>query len=70
VDVSAGWTAPRAATRHRAVGRAVWHDQFGRGVVMAAEGEGADARFTVRFGVGVKKVLGRFLDGGGDGDPA
>jgi DNA helicase-2/ATP-dependent DNA helicase PcrA len=69
VDVAATWKAPPAATRHRAVGREVWHDQFGRGVVMAAEGEGGEARFTVRFGVGVKKVLGRFLDGG-DGDPA
>jgi len=59
-----------SAARHRAVGRAVHHDQFGRGVVVAAEGEGESARFTVRFGSQIKKVLGRFLTGGDDGDPS
>ena len=59
-----------ASTRHRAVGRTVHHDQFGRGVVMAADGEGESARFTVRFGTQIKRVLGRFLSGGDDGDPA
>jgi ATP-dependent DNA helicase UvrD/PcrA len=54
--------------RHRAVGRTVYHESFGRGVVVDAEGEGPDARFTVRFAGSVKKVLGRFLSGGDDGD--
>jgi DNA helicase-2/ATP-dependent DNA helicase PcrA len=54
--------------RHRAVGRAVYHESFGRGVVVDAEGEGPAARFTVRFGIGIKKVVGRFLSGGDDGD--
>jgi DNA helicase-2/ATP-dependent DNA helicase PcrA len=58
------------STRHRAVGRRVRHDQFGVGVVVAAEGEGASARFTVRFGTQVKKVMGAFLSGGDDADPA
>ena len=59
--------APRA-TAHRALGREVYHESFGRGVVVAAEGEGVDAKFTVRFGTRMKKVLGRFLTGGPDGD--
>jgi DNA helicase-2/ATP-dependent DNA helicase PcrA len=54
--------------RHRAVGRTVYHESFGRGVVVDAEGDGPDARFTVRFAGSVKKVLGRFLSGGEDGD--
>jgi hypothetical protein len=55
------------------VGRVVFHDQFGRGVVQDVDGEGRDLKFTVRFGPGtkdVKKVLGRFLTGGGDDDTA
>ena len=54
--------------RHRALGRTVYHESFGRGVVVDAEGEGADARYTVRFAGSVKKVLGRFLNGGDDAD--
>jgi hypothetical protein len=33
---------------------------------MDAEGEGPTARFTVRFDAGVKKILGRFLEGSED----
>jgi DNA helicase-2/ATP-dependent DNA helicase PcrA len=58
----------------RFVGREVHHEVFGRGTVMAAEPDGADVKFTVRFGSQVKKVLGRYLEGGPeggvDGDPA
>jgi hypothetical protein len=43
---------------------------FGRGVVMMAEGEGADVKFTVRFGTQIRKVLGRYLTGGVDVDHA
>jgi len=52
------------------VGREVHHEVFGRGVVVAAEGEGGDVKFVVRFGSQMKKVLGRFLTGGFDGDHA
>jgi DNA helicase-2/ATP-dependent DNA helicase PcrA len=52
----------------RLVGREVWHERFGRGVVVAAEHQGGDRKFTVRFGTQIKKVLGRYLSGGGDGD--
>jgi len=48
----------------------VFHDQFGRGVVQDVEGAGDDLKFTVRFAAGIKKVMGRFLDGGADDDPA
>jgi len=65
-----GAMGTRASVRHRAVGRRVRHEQFGIGIVLAAEGEGASARYTVRFGAQIKKVLGRFLAGGDDGDPA
>ncbi|MEO5618338.1 MAG: UvrD-helicase domain-containing protein [Candidatus Eisenbacteria bacterium] len=58
------------SARHRAVGRRVRHEQFGTGVVISAEGEGSSARFTVRFGTQVKKVMGAFLSGGDDGDSA
>ncbi len=56
--------------RHRAVGREVFHESFGRGVVLEAEPLGGDVKYTVRFGTLVKKVLGRFLSGGSDGDHA
>ncbi|NOT35150.1 MAG: ATP-binding domain-containing protein, partial [Candidatus Eisenbacteria bacterium] len=59
------WPA-RTNPRSAAVGREVFHELFGRGVVMAAEGEGPEAKYTVRFGTQIKKVFGRFLTGGGD----
>jgi DNA helicase-2/ATP-dependent DNA helicase PcrA len=52
----------------RTVGREVHHETFGRGVVVMAEGEGSDVKFTVRFGTQMRKVLGRFLTGGFDVD--
>ncbi len=52
----------------RTVGREVYHETFGRGVVVMAEGEGRDLKFTVRFGTQVRKVLGRFLTGDVDVD--
>jgi DNA helicase-2/ATP-dependent DNA helicase PcrA len=58
----------RPQVRARSVGREVTHERFGRGVVLEAEGEGDDLRFTVRFGTTIKKVLGRFLEGGHDVD--
>ena len=65
-----GATVPRVPSRHRAqaVGREVLHERFGRGVVLDAEDEGQDVKFTVRFGTVIKKVMGRFLEGGQDGD--
>jgi DNA helicase-2/ATP-dependent DNA helicase PcrA len=54
--------------RARSVGREVMHEHFGRGVVLEAEGDGDDLRFTVRFGTTIKKVLGRFLEGAHDVD--
>jgi DNA helicase II / ATP-dependent DNA helicase PcrA len=65
--------SPRVAggrSSRRAIGREVFHDQFGRGVVVDAEGEGRDAKYTVRFGTVLKRVMGRFLNGGADGDSA
>ena len=58
------------AWAQRALGRQVYHESFGRGVVVAAEGAGDDVKYTVRFREGTKKVLGRFLTGGSDGDEA
>jgi DNA helicase-2/ATP-dependent DNA helicase PcrA len=52
----------------RTVGKEVYHETFGRGMVMMAEGEGSEVKFTVRFGTGIRKVLGRFLTGGVDVD--
>jgi DNA helicase-2/ATP-dependent DNA helicase PcrA len=49
-------------------GREVYHESFGRGVVMEAEGEGPEAKYTVRFGTRIVKVVGRFLTAGGDVD--
>ncbi len=57
-----------AGSRHAAVGREVFHESFGRGIVVAAEGMGSEAKYTVRFGTQMKRVLGRFLTGGPDGD--
>jgi DNA helicase-2/ATP-dependent DNA helicase PcrA len=69
----AGAPAPapaRSAVARRAVGREVCHELFGRGIVVDAEGAGGDLKCTVRFATGTKKVMGRFLTGTGDGDPA
>ncbi len=52
--------APDSGGEH--AGRVVYHETFGRGVVLGAEGAGHARKFTVRFaGAGIKKVLGRFL---------
>ena len=69
-ETSAPWRVTRARphVRARSVGREVTHERFGRGVVLEAEGDGDDLRFTVRFGTTIKKVLGRFLEGGQDVD--
>jgi DNA helicase-2/ATP-dependent DNA helicase PcrA len=66
----AGAVRARPHVRARSVGREVVHERFGRGVVLEAEGDGDDLRFTVRFGTTIKKVLGRFLEGGHDVDPS
>ena len=58
------WTASIPRTRGRGVGREVYHEDFGRGVVVAVEGQGGEARYTVRFGTRMKKILGRFLTEG------
>ena len=55
------WTSAGPTARSKAVGREVYHESFGRGVVMAAEGRGDTLRYTVRFGTRIKKVLARFL---------
>ncbi|TMQ73336.1 MAG: ATP-dependent DNA helicase PcrA [Candidatus Eisenbacteria bacterium] len=55
------WTSAGPTARSKAVGREVYHESFGRGVVMAAEGQGDTLRYTVRFGTRIKKVLARFL---------
>ncbi len=64
------WSPPPPVTRHRAVGKTVYHESFGRGVVTAVEGDGPEGRYTVRFGTTIKKVLGRFLSGSDDGADA
>jgi len=55
--------AAARSRRHEAVGRTVYHADFGAGTVLDVEGAGGNLKFTVRFGprVGIKKVLGRFL---------
>ncbi len=45
-------------------GDRVLHPSLGVGVVLACEGPGGDAKVTVRFGIGEKRVLARFLRGG------
>jgi len=62
--------AGRSGALHRIIGREVYHEVFGRGIVVDAEGGGGDLKCTVRFSSGTKKVMGRFLTGGSDGDPA
>ncbi len=54
LDPDASWT--------RVVGARVFHAQFGRGIVVGQEGQGPDARLTVRFGGSlVKRVVARYL---------
>ena len=42
-------------------GARVHHAQFGEGTVLACEGTGTDRKATVRFAIGDKRVLVRFL---------
>ena len=66
---SHGITVPsRSASGRRALGQVVYHDKFGRGTVLEAEGDGPDMKLTVRFAGAVKKVLARFVSGGADVD--
>jgi DNA helicase-2/ATP-dependent DNA helicase PcrA len=62
--------AGRRGAVHRVIGREVYHEVFGRGIVVDAEDAAGDLKCTVRFASGTKKVMGRFLTGGSDGDPA
>jgi DNA helicase-2/ATP-dependent DNA helicase PcrA len=54
-----------AAARPLARGDRVLHPSLGAGVVLACEGAGGDAKVTVRFDVGEKRVVARFLRPGG-----
>ena len=52
-----------------AVGKRIYHEKFGRGRVLSAEGQGEDKRYSIEFQDGeTRKVLGRFLTGLEDGD--
>ena len=43
----------------------VHHAQFGKGVILAAVGQGPNAKLTIRFEtVGTKTVIARFLQPG------
>ncbi len=70
VDVIPRVPSARSAESRRAIGHAVFHEKFGRGTVLDAEGGGPDMKLTVRFAGSVKKVLARFVMGGADVDPA
>jgi DNA helicase-2/ATP-dependent DNA helicase PcrA len=63
-----GFTTGAAAAYHPAIGREVYHESFGRGVVMGAEGQSGDVKYTVRFGTMIRKILGRFLTEAHHGD--
>ena len=67
-DGGRGTFTGAAHAYHPAIGREVYHQSFGRGVVMGAEAQGDDIKFTVRFGTRIKKVMGRFLTEGHAGD--
>lgn len=61
-----GWSPMTPARTHLSdggfgVGTRVAHNTFGVGVVEATEGEGPAARLTIRFPVGVKTVVARFV---------
>jgi DNA helicase II / ATP-dependent DNA helicase PcrA len=63
-----GFTTGAAAAYHPAIGREVYHESFGRGVVMGAEAQGGDVKYTVRFGTMIRKILGTFLTEANHGD--
>jgi DNA helicase-2/ATP-dependent DNA helicase PcrA len=66
---SHGVSAPgRSPEARRAVGQRVYHEKFGHGTVLEAEGTGPDMKLTVRFTSAIKKVLARFVAGGADAD--
>ena len=45
------------------VGRRVFHEEFGRGTVVAQEGRGGEAKLTVEFPDNVtKKILARYVN--------
>jgi DNA helicase-2/ATP-dependent DNA helicase PcrA len=52
---------PEGGRAPLARGARVRHETFGEGVVLACEGSGTDRKATIRFAVGEKRVLVRFL---------
>jgi DNA helicase II / ATP-dependent DNA helicase PcrA len=54
---------PESGRAPFARGDRVLHASLGEGIVLSCEGPGADAKVTVRFDVGEKRVLARFLRG-------
>ncbi len=74
-DAGLDWEEPvmdvDSDRRHRYLGRVVRHPKFGRGVVVAEEGAGDEARCSVRFaGQITRKIVARYLDVEQPGDPA
>ena len=58
-----------ANPRDPAVNKRVYHEKFGKGRILSAEGQGADKRYSIEFQDGeIRKVLGRFLTGLEDHD--
>jgi DNA helicase II / ATP-dependent DNA helicase PcrA len=56
---------PESSRAPFARGALVLHASLGEGIVLSCEGAGADAKVTVRFDVGEKRVLARFLRAAG-----
>jgi DNA helicase-2/ATP-dependent DNA helicase PcrA len=52
---------PGAVRGAFARGQRVWNAALGEGVVLSCDGTGADAKATVRFDAGEKRVLARYL---------
>ena len=83
ISSGGGWSGSRDAGRTAAspsfpgaanpkdpaVNKRVYHEKFGKGRVLTAEGRGADKRYSIEFQDGeIRKVLGRFLTGLEDHD--
>ncbi len=51
----------KESQKHYHIGQKVWHSEYGLGVVLSVDGDGADARLTISFAGKLAKIMGSFV---------
>ncbi|HNX03252.1 MAG TPA: UvrD-helicase domain-containing protein [Candidatus Cloacimonas sp.] len=47
--------------KHYRIGQKIFHPEYGRGIILNVDGEGADARLTISFGNKLVKIIGSYV---------